>query len=405
MSRVASIFLSFILFIIIYSLPASALTVESRGALGLDEKLSHKEVIEDLEYKNKVQVFQLNTLNARYANDCKEWIKALYYYLTTRLAYTDLPFHIIFCNDKFYESSRWGVYQKIENDGSDHSLNVLYLNNNQKLSDEVFSELITRLNSYGVNKEDVKAKSFRIIINEDNSSTKLIIDDSAVISSLRDLVNRINSEISTTSEIPGLTLDSITLDTSNDEAGTKKFIVKLKNFSNQIIFGDKNAVNGLYITEKNNRTSRSNYYNDETSWATLTKAYVLNNDVLIKPRAEVTLNFKIKDIIQPPLGEFQLVNLIGKPYSGSSFTLNNKTGEVYIANSTESNKSLKIVEIGYTPTGYLNGRTLPSLNSNIILRVYPGEQYLLVDTSNSWYKIEVNGTNVWISATYSKIIN
>lgn len=62
-----------------------------------------------------------------------------------------------------------------------------------------------------------------------------------------------------------------------------------------------------------------------------------------------------------------------------------------------------VVEISQTPTGFLNVRGGPSLNSTLIGSVYPGEKYLFLEEQKDWYRIKLrDGSEGWVYAKYAQ---
>lgn len=68
-----------------------------------------------------------------------------------------------------------------------------------------------------------------------------------------------------------------------------------------------------------------------------------------------------------------------------------------------------------TPTGWLNARTGPGVVYKQVTRVYPNEEYQLLEESNGWYKINIpsqepeggsgEAIQAWITSQYAIIIN
>ena len=55
-----------------------------------------------------------------------------------------------------------------------------------------------------------------------------------------------------------------------------------------------------------------------------------------------------------------------------------------------------------TETGWLNVRGGPSTEYPVLIKIYPGESYPLLEESNNWYKIELeNGAYGWIFSKYA----
>ena len=65
-------------------------------------------------------------------------------------------------------------------------------------------------------------------------------------------------------------------------------------------------------------------------------------------------------------------------------------------------KSGMNITILTTPTGFLRVRKQPSISSDELGRVNPGEKYKVIEASSGWYKISYKGTDGWISAEYTK---
>jgi hypothetical protein len=63
-------------------------------------------------------------------------------------------------------------------------------------------------------------------------------------------------------------------------------------------------------------------------------------------------------------------------------------------------KKVKILD---TPTGFLRVRKEPSVNSDELAQVKPGEIYVVVDSQSGWYKISyTESADGWISSQYAQ---
>jgi hypothetical protein len=70
---------------------------------------------------------------------------------------------------------------------------------------------------------------------------------------------------------------------------------------------------------------------------------------------------------------------------------------------TPSPASLGEVTILDTPTGFLRVRSNPSISSNEIARIEPGETYELLSEQTGWYQIRLrDGVPGWISSDYAR---
>lgn len=74
-----------------------------------------------------------------------------------------------------------------------------------------------------------------------------------------------------------------------------------------------------------------------------------------------------------------------------------------IITPTSTLKKLKILD---TPTGWLNVRKSPDINSEIIFKVLPKEEYEFTNVEKDWYKIITNESKSgWINKNYIEIMN
>lgn len=73
-----------------------------------------------------------------------------------------------------------------------------------------------------------------------------------------------------------------------------------------------------------------------------------------------------------------------------------------------NNQIITSIKVNNTPTGFLNVRNGPSLNKNIITKVYPGQTYSDIKDQAGWSEIILSsGKSGWVdgqyvTATYSK---
>ena len=79
-----------------------------------------------------------------------------------------------------------------------------------------------------------------------------------------------------------------------------------------------------------------------------------------------------------------------------------KPDEVMSNEIPESKPSVRIQE---TPTGWLRVREGAGTAYSIIMQVYPGENYSLLEEVEGWYKIEIDEEATgWVSSQYAQII-
>lgn len=73
--------------------------------------------------------------------------------------------------------------------------------------------------------------------------------------------------------------------------------------------------------------------------------------------------------------------------------------------TTEEETASTTIEILDTEVGYLNVRSEPSVDGDIVTTVNPGEQYDYSEEDSGWYKIETEDGSVgWVSGDYVEII-
>ena len=74
-----------------------------------------------------------------------------------------------------------------------------------------------------------------------------------------------------------------------------------------------------------------------------------------------------------------------------------------ITNQVQTGTTTVSIKITDTPTGWLNVRSEPSTASSVLLKVYPGEVYPLLEEKSGWYRINLGlpAEAGWISSQYA----
>jgi type IV pilus assembly protein PilM len=89
-----------------------------------------------------------------------------------------------------------------------------------------------------------------------------------------------------------------------------------------------------------------------------------------------------------------------------SETLGSETADDDDIVTKQKSEPTQKVKISNTPTGWLNARAGPGTNYAIITRVFPDEEYELLEESGSWYNIYISTTKqAWISSQYAAKID
>jgi uncharacterized protein YgiM (DUF1202 family) len=87
-----------------------------------------------------------------------------------------------------------------------------------------------------------------------------------------------------------------------------------------------------------------------------------------------------------------------------------KDKESYKDDSSSSTKQQNlpgngnILVVTQTPTGWLNARFEPSLESDIMTKLYPGEKYTYDKQDGMWYRIKLQDKFAWVHSKYVSIV-
>lgn len=96
---------------------------------------------------------------------------------------------------------------------------------------------------------------------------------------------------------------------------------------------------------------------------------------------------------------------VSQPNSGQIESI--ESGGDFAAQNTQTQLILGKLKILPTELGYLNVREDPSLDEQIIAKVYPGEEYEYTDEEEGWYEIifSEDGEAGWVYGRYVKIVS
>lgn len=108
-------------------------------------------------------------------------------------------------------------------------------------------------------------------------------------------------------------------------------------------------------------------------------------------------SYKSKEIITNAIAGYKLVAEI-------SLSRDVELPENDSKEQEEKQEKKPMVRILDTPTGWLRVREEASTSSKELGRVNPGNEFVLLDENNGWYKIEYEETEGWISSTYAEKI-
>lgn len=118
---------------------------------------------------------------------------------------------------------------------------------------------------------------------------------------------------------------------------------------------------------------------------------------------KVLVNVDLAKVDLPIILEPEETQESSESASSDSSTTTITTSPTPTPKSSTSSSTGKSVKILTTPTGWLRVRSEPSVNSNEVGRVNPGESYDLLDEDNGWLQIELrDGKKGWIAGQYAQ---
>lgn len=122
------------------------------------------------------------------------------------------------------------------------------------------------------------------------------------------------------------------------------------------------------------------------------------NEAGAAPFAKASFSFKIKAPFYP--GQFEQKLILFDEESDSEI----KGSEIKL-NLVVKKEGALVIEIQKTPTGFLNVRSAPSPNADLLGSAYEGEKYLVLESMAGWYKVLLhNGDEGFVAAQYTREI-
>jgi hypothetical protein len=366
------------------------------------EKLANlSETEHNLTPKNKVVLLPVKPSNMRLNNDCKLWLRSIVYYLTSRLGLKELPIQFALCDDgQVFELTPLSYTRSTNISGDDKSVYILYLESDNPNKTLVSQSVAKLMAGFQIKQNGISVNNFDINLNREDLSIEFK-EGTSKTTEYPELIDLINKEYKKSDEISGLEIISFSRVTTNVVPNAIiEYRLTLKNISKIDIFSNSVANSGLYLTTSKPIDSRSIFYAGENYWASFSRIEILQPGDILKSgeQKEFILRFKYVNGVS----NFIITNINTEKYFGSDISLdiqNNVIEIPYAINFDERGE----VEIISSPVGYINARNLPSLNSEIVGKVFPGKKYPLLGTSGIWYKVEVDGISAWILAEYAKI--
>lgn len=359
-----------------------------------------------LEQKSKATIFPLTALNSRYSRDCKLWLRSIQYYTKTRLGLNNLPFSLAICDDgSVYEMSAdpYTRYSSIM--GTEKSINIAYMDSDKADTEKIAANVANILAGLGIQKQNIYIKDLEVELNKELQSMKFMSKDFTEANSYTSLLTKIKSDYPATQNIYGIEILAVKRITSSPQSGgIVEYNFTLKNNSRMDFWGENDITGGVFLTTDKPFDTRSSLYGGEDYWASFSRAYIIQKNAILKSGEQKDFVVRFKYSSNSGVRNFVLTNLIGQRFYNTEFSLDVGKNEVSIVSNSISG-SIGNVEILSTPTGYINVRVLPNLNSEIVGKVYPQKIYPLLETNGLWYRIDIGGASGWISAEYAKVNN
>ncbi len=110
-----------------------------------------------------------------------------------------------------------------------------------------------------------------------------------------------------------------------------------------------------------------------------------------------------KYTLDPTYGKKKEVTVGYLSSSAGKFSSQAKDTWDKLTKGSSKTKASSEVEILNTPNGFLNVRSGPGTNHNVIQKVNPGESYELIDEEKDWYKILLKSAKEgWVFSQYAK---
>ncbi|MDD3647463.1 MAG: SH3 domain-containing protein [Candidatus Dojkabacteria bacterium] len=382
-------------FVVVLAFPlnVSAVAVE-RTDWGADDDIAV--VKEEYVYPTKIHVVMFNSQND-HVNDSEEFVRNLYYYFSTRSGFGDFPFHYIVTWDgKVYEANKGGNETKVDIGGETDSLFIAYFPSETgelgPLSVGSIKEvLLANMNEYAIGAKKVSISKIGYKIGErgEMNDVQLSKVGDETQSGFSSLLKSISKNYSPKKKIFTLEIIDVIVPTEKlliDQ--TSEVRIKVKNTGENSIYSSSN----IFITTKSQEQSVF-YLSDK--WDSPKQTSLLSTGERLAPGEEKEVILTVRVPLYPPeiSEEFVITDTNGSVLKNTDFKI-----KMLIEKGDKS-----IVEIKDTSVGYLNVRSTPGLG-DVVTKVIPGERYIVVGSEDGYYKIQANGKEGWVVASYVTVI-
>lgn len=373
--------------------------LETRASWGSNENLF---VLSDNYGKVDSAIF-LNVKTNFEIKSCENWLKDIQYYFSSRFSLNDIPFHYLLCKDKLYQVAKNGAEAKFNVENSDHSIMIAIIGDTSVVN----QDLVEILNKYGISNTNLSTKDLKITLNDLDKSVKFSLIDSVVKYSF---VDGLKTQLTGNPQYL-VAIEELSGQSNLNSGDTATVTLKLKNTGDIGIYGGSAQI--FAITD-NPFDKKSQFYLDENTWASFSRANLLAPTEKILPSEEKQITFKIK--FAPNISQdFVIGNFYGNKIQSTEFTLTTNQNELKVikrqivevsSTSSTSSQTVTVKQIKITSAlGYVNVRTSASTGANILGKVYTGQIYKVLDSNSGWYKIQTGSITGWVSAGYVTLLN
>jgi hypothetical protein len=379
--------------------PLKALTIINHNELSLDESL----IREDKNYNLPTRILITPIILPDNSLDATEsdWFRGIYYYTIHKLGFSDIPFHyIVSSSGKIYEGNKGGDERKVLVQGIGDDIVVIgYLVSDSTSqfstqSEKTLVELLTNVaNKNAISPDNILISGIKFVKDREQNTVYLASTDLFGLwnSSLESIREQVRPSYAPQTKDYQVEITSVTMPTEEVEPNAEiTGTIGLKNIGGNGIYGDTNA--SIILTSQKTGTS-SFFLNNE--WLTTTQVEVITEGEVLLPSSEDVYQFQLK------------VPLFVGTYA-ENFDLYLKDGRKLNSQSIEIKVNIKrsdkqIVEVFTNDSEYVNIRSAPSRDAEVVRHGVPGERFFLVsqDLEGGWLEIDLgDGRNGWIANWY-----
>jgi hypothetical protein len=394
-------FLSLATLLVVLGTPTSlkALTIINHSELSLDESLTR----EDKNYTLPTRILITPIILPDNSLDATEedWFRGIYYYTIHKLGFSDIPFHyIVSSTGKVYQGNKAGDERKVLVQGVGDDIVVIgYLvpDSTSQFSAQSEKNLVDLLanvaNRNAISPDNILISGIKFVKDREQNTVYLASTDLFGLwnSSLESIREQVRPSYAPQTKDYQVEITSVTIPTEEVEPNTEiTGTIGLKNIGVNGIYGDTNA--SIILTSQKAGTSAF-FLNNE--WLTTTQVEVITEGEVLLPSSEDAYQFQLK------------VPLFVGTYS-ENFDLYLKDGRKLNSQGIEIKVNIKrsdkqIVEVFTNDSEFVNIRSGPSRNAEVVRHGVPGERFFLVSENleTGWLEIDLgDGRKGWIANWY-----